>query len=187
MPSLQWLNPPPSFRQDDSTNTIIVQCASNTDLYRRPGKTFDTAHCYTAPVSDDFSVSVQCKANYTDEYQQLGLCLRVAPDEWIKAGVEYYNGLPRVSVVINRADGWSDWSVQRSSELEQSTDRPLFVRMRRTDRTIVIEISFDGNGWDLVRKSYEWDTDQVDVGIMCAAPGQGFEAQFINLEIQGAR
>jgi uncharacterized protein len=47
------------------------------------------------------------------QFDQAGLLLRLtrpgAPTKWLKAGVEFFEGQPRLSVVC--CDRWADWSV----------------------------------------------------------------------------
>ncbi|TPX71812.1 hypothetical protein SpCBS45565_g00764 [Spizellomyces sp. 'palustris'] len=184
-PALRWLNEPPKYTVDHAANVIVVEAAANTDLYRRPGNIHDTAHCYTAPITGSFTTSVRFQADYTSEYQQAGLILRGGPEEWIKAGVEHYNGAPRVSVVVNRAGGCSDWSVTAYPGPQREPRAPLCIRLQRTEGTVTVETWTDVGGWELVRKTYDWGNGPVEMGIMCAAPGPtGFETTFENLEFK---
>ncbi|KAI8823072.1 uncharacterized protein EV422DRAFT_523245 [Fimicolochytrium jonesii] len=158
---------------------IILTAEPHTDLYRRPGKIFDNAPRGLIPATGDFKFQAGFTATYEEEYQQAGLCLYNGPEEWIKAGVERYDGKPRTSVVVNRKGGWSDWSV---SELVSKytvgldVDSPSLVRivMRfvKTGETIQVELLHGVTGkWELVRKTYGWDAEVMNVGLMAASPG----------------
>eukprot|EP00939_MAST-03C_sp_MAST-3C-sp1_P002699 g2699.t1 len=45
------------------------------------------------------------------QFDQAGIMVRVDDDCWVKAGVEYTDGMPRLSCVVTN-EGYSDWSTQ---------------------------------------------------------------------------
>ncbi|KAJ3114965.1 hypothetical protein HDU96_001406 [Phlyctochytrium bullatum] len=161
--------------------SISFTATSNTDLYRRPGKAFSNADVHTVASPHgafSFTLRTQIPA-LPAEYQQAGIVLLAAPlsenDRWIKAGVEKWGGKPRMSVVITRGEEGSDWSVAPWG-VPASADGGVdfWMRLKRTaDGTITIECSYDGTEWYLVRKSYSWDTNPLQIGFMAAAPDNG--------------
>lgn len=76
----------------------------------------------SAPLSTFKSASITFTASYTTQYDQAGLLLifhppgssstsssSSVPPKWIKTGIEFYNGSPRLSTVC--CDNYADWSV----------------------------------------------------------------------------
>lgn len=51
---------------------------------------------------------------------QAGLLLYIDDDNWLKTGIEYCDGLPRLSTVVTRC-GYSDWSTQPWRSSKQQT------------------------------------------------------------------
>lgn len=45
------------------------------------------------------------------QFDQAGIMVIVDDDTWVKAGIEYSDGVPRLSCVVTN-DGYSDWSTQ---------------------------------------------------------------------------
>lgn len=102
----------------------------------------------TAPLSQFRSATVTFSLAYTAQYDQAGLLLALkhpstspaVPPKWIKAGVELYNNVPRLSTVC--CDRFADWSVARlpSDEVEDG------VHQGGKSVTILIEkqVSADG-------------------------------------------
>ncbi|KAJ3108506.1 hypothetical protein HK100_003424 [Physocladia obscura] len=183
---------------------LTLRCETGTDLYRRPGKSFNNATVRTVPTSSGgFAASVYVTvAQLSGEYQQAGLVFAVDSSAltdgssenaaWIKAGVERWHGSLRASVVVTRA-GVSDWSVadfalfnSDTSRLDSSASVGFTVRIvRAADASIVVEMKdaasdSDSDGWVLLRKTYAWSSAPALVGVMCAAPEQGpaFDAHF---------
>lgn len=45
------------------------------------------------------------------QFDQAGIMVRISSDVWVKAGIEYSDGKPRLSCVVTN-EGFSDWSTQ---------------------------------------------------------------------------
>ncbi|KAI8810221.1 hypothetical protein BJ742DRAFT_737480 [Cladochytrium replicatum] len=155
----------------------------STDLYRRPGKAFCNAITHTTESPKGaFTATVRTTIPALGkQYQHAGPVLIASPlaenDNWIKAGVEFWNGSPRASVVITRGENGSDWSV--STFGKDSADFWCRI-LRNAEGTVLVEISYDGKAWELLRKTYNWGTEPVQIGVMAAAPepGTAFDVAF---------
>ncbi|KHN96084.1 uncharacterized protein MAM_05932 [Metarhizium album ARSEF 1941] len=116
---------------------------ANTDMWKKPG---GPAHdVFTAPYrvhskgpTRGFkSATVTFAAAYTHQFDQAGVLLRFTDGDgserkWIKAGVELFDGAPRLSVVCT--DNYSDWSVSDvpcGREIRDAS-RPVTVAVERT-------------------------------------------------------
>ncbi|KAK0726464.1 hypothetical protein B0T21DRAFT_293027 [Apiosordaria backusii] len=189
-------------------SSFTIRAPPATDIWRKPPSTDifnapSTAPSYlnsTAPLLSFVSTSVTFKLPYTHQYDQGGLLLTFThpsqkQNKWIKAGIEYYNSTPRLSVVS--CDNWADWSVAPLADDPPST---LWT-------TISIEKGGDENGISLwvyqVLSSAEkvpvreicWvygldDLDKwtVEVGAMAARPAKGdlgeLEVEVKDMEIK---
>ncbi len=96
---------------------FTIRCPPDTDVWDKPPST----HSFNAPiiyrsttVASLKSAKVTVSANWKHKYDQGGLCLVMNSEsnhkQWVKTGVEYLNGQPRVSTVAT--DRWSDWSLR---------------------------------------------------------------------------
>jgi regulation of enolase protein 1 (concanavalin A-like superfamily) len=171
---MTWLNPPPHHVFGDGV--LHVRTGKETDFWRETFYGFrrDNGHLLHRPVAGDFSAEVTVKGDYKVLYDQAGLMLRQSETHWIKAGIEYTDGLAYFSVVVT--NGNSDWS------LVAVPSGPDGVRIRLTRHAEAIRIQYldaaEGH-WKPVRLAYFPPSASVDVGVMCCSPQrEGFEATF---------
>jgi regulation of enolase protein 1 (concanavalin A-like superfamily) len=176
---LTWLNPPPHHAFGDGT--VQVRTAKETDFWRETFYGFwrDNGHFLYRPVEGDFSAEVTVKGDYKVLYDQAGLMLRLSETHWIKAGIEYTDGLAYFSVVVT--NDTSDWS------LVAIAAGPDGVRIRLTRHAEAIRIQYldstDGH-WKPVRLAYFPVSKSVDVGMMCCSPQrEGFEVTFADFTV----
>ena len=171
---LTWLNPPLHHVFGDGM--VHVRTAKETDFWRETFYGFwrDNGHFLYQPVEGDFSAEVTVKGDYKVLYDQAGLMLRLSETHWIKAGVEYTDGLAYFSVVVT--NDTSDWSLVA---IAAGADG---VRIRLTRHAEAIRVQYldstDGH-WKPVRLAYFPISKSVDVGMMCCSPQrEGFEVTF---------
>ena len=176
---LTWLNPPPHHVFGDGT--VHVRTGKETDFWRETFYGFwrDNGHFLYRPVEGDFSVEVTVKGDYKVLYDQAGLMLRLSETHWVKAGIEYTDGLAYFSVVVTKDT--SDWSLLR---IPNDSDG---VRIRLTRHAEAIRIQYldstDGH-WKPVRLAYFPISKSVDVGMMCCSPQrEGFEVTFSGFSV----
>ncbi|ESZ50293.1 DUF1349 domain-containing protein [Mesorhizobium sp. RSR565B] len=171
---LTWLNPPPHHAFGDGI--VHVRTGRETDFWRETFYGFwrDNGHFLYRPVEGDFSAEVTVKGDYKVLYDQAGLMLRLSETHWIKAGIEYTDGLAHFSVVVT--SDTSDWS------LLSIPTGPDGVRIRLTRHAEAIRIQYldsTDSHWKPVRLAYFPISKSVDVGMMCCSPQrEGFEVTF---------
>ncbi|ESY49825.1 MULTISPECIES: DUF1349 domain-containing protein [unclassified Mesorhizobium] len=171
---LTWLNPPPHHVVGD--DTVHVRTGKETDFWRETFYGFwrDNGHFLYRPVEGDFSAEVTVKGDYKVLYDQAGLMLRLSETHWIKAGIEYTDGLAYFSVVVT--NDTSDWS------LVAIAAGPDGVRIRLTRHAEAIRVQYldsTDSHWKPVRLAYFPVSKSVDVGMMCCSPQrEGFEVTF---------
>jgi len=96
---------------------ITIKASPKTDLWRKPPST-NVDNAPTILISKPInlhkfhSAKVTVSADWNTKYDQGGLALFI-PDEdtskWVKTGIEFVWGKPRVSTVATSR--WSDWSI----------------------------------------------------------------------------
>lgn len=179
MAGMTWLNPPPHHVFGDGT--LTVRTGKDTDFWRETFYGFrrDNGHFFHRAVEGDFTAEVTVKGKYEVLYDQAGLMLRLSETHWIKAGIEYTDGLAYFSVVVT--NGTSDWSLVSIAAGQDG------VRIRLTRHAEAIRIQYldasDGH-WKPVRLAYFPVSRTVDVGMMCCSPQrEGFEATFADFTV----
>jgi len=170
---MQWYNEPQQWQHDD--NKLTVQCDGKTDYWRvtRHGFIKDDAPFYYETVSGDFTATVKITGDYAALYDQAGLMVRESETVWMKCGIEYLEGVQQASAVITR--DFSDWSVLPLPDNPVS----IWIRVERIKEAIEVYFSVDGENFTMIRQGYLTTTEDLQVGMMCAAPtGDGFEVKF---------
>ncbi len=170
---MNWHHEPPHWRVDG--DTLIVTTGPKTDFWRAPDGTVvaDSGHFRAQPINGDFEAQVKLTGDYRDLYDQAGLLLWLDEANWLKCGIELYDGAQQVSAVVTR--GFSDWALTR---LPTNPDA-LWLRLKRHGADIQVQYSLDGTVYYLLRHAYFPPTPQVSIGMMAASPtGTGFEARF---------
>jgi regulation of enolase protein 1 (concanavalin A-like superfamily) len=174
---MTWLNEPPVWQYD--TDRLHAVTGPNTDFWRVTHYGFirDNGHFYYEERTGDFTIEVKIDAKYEALYDQAGVMIRLDAGNWIKAGVEYTDGLPHFSAVVTR--DFSDWSV-----LPTTLTGPVWFRLTKLGAAIRIQYSTDGQSFRMLRLAYFPDSTQTQVGLMCCSPErEGFEAEFSELRI----
>lgn len=60
---------------------------------------------------DEVTISTTFTLRPRAQFDQAGVMVRVSSNVWVKAGIEYSDGQPRLSCVVTN-EGFSDWSTQ---------------------------------------------------------------------------
>jgi regulation of enolase protein 1 (concanavalin A-like superfamily) len=176
---VQWLNEPTQWSAAE--NSLTVTADADTDFWRITsyGYVRDTGHLYGELLSGDFDLSMRVRGAYASQYDQAGAMVRLDEQHWLKTGIEYFDGRPRLSTV-NTADH-SSWAVATLPSAATKADLRLLLA-RRGD-AVEIRYALDDAEPDLAALVY-LPPGQVLAGPMCAAPdGPGFAATFTALTI----
>lgn len=176
---MQWLNEPPQWAQTDQTITLTT--GPQTDFWRVTHYGFirHSGHFFYETIAGDFVVEVIVRGRYRDLYDQAGLMVRANDHHWIKAGLEYVNGVQNLSAVVTH--DFSDWSMMALPSTLES------LRLRLERRGDAIEIFYQNETEDFrpFRLTYFRDAPALQVGIMGASPeGAGFPVTFANYVVQ---
>lgn len=174
-----WLNEPAVHGGNE--RELKLHTDDHTDFWQRTFYGFqrDNGHAYLTPVSGDFSATVAVRGEYEQLYDQAGLLLRIDERNWIKAGIEYTDGLMHFSVVVT--NGISDWSV---IPLHGSmTSDEVNVRITRHGDAVRVHYSVNGAPWQLARLAPFSAADATIGAMACSPERNGFEVTFTDLKI----
>lgn len=178
---MHWFCPPAAA--EVRAGILEVRTAPKSDFWRRThyGFTRDNGHFFYQEVQGDFTAEIRVDGKYQDLYDQAGLMLRVDEENWIKTGIEFFDGHQHASAVVTRE--FSDWSVTRI----QGRPASLWLRVTRKAEAVEVFYSLDGEEYTLLRLAYLVPSAVTQVGPMCASPdGDGFIVQFADFIVRPA-
>jgi len=177
---MQWLNEPASWQR--TGDVLRVSVDSGTDFWRTTGYGYvhDNGHVYGEALPGDLDVSVRVRGAFANQYDQAGIMLRADEHTWLKTGLEFFEGRPRLSTVVTM--GCSSWMV---ADLPPGTDEVTLRVSRRGDAVEVRYAAGDGAA-ELAALVFMPPGREMLAGIVCAAPeGAGFSVAFHDLRIAG--
>jgi regulation of enolase protein 1 (concanavalin A-like superfamily) len=177
--AFHWLNEPADWRGDHSA--LELRTGDTTDFWRKTfyGFVRDNGHAYLSEVSGDFTASAVVLGDYEALYDQAGLMLRIDETRWIKAGIEFTDGLMHFSVVVT--NGVSDWSVIPLHSAKPSD--PVSVRLTRHDDAVRVQFSIGDAPWQMARLC-PFPSNNAEVGVMACSPQRsGFSASFRDISV----
>jgi hypothetical protein len=167
-----WFNEPRRWHREGS----VLICAANpkTDFWRKTYYPYivDNGHFLARKIKGDFVATIKVSGQYHDQYDQAGLMVRYDESNWMKCGIEFFEGRQNMSVVFTR--DYSDWSTA-----PLASGNPLWVRIARKGSAFNVFYALDGKTFTLSRSGYLTPSEVVELGPMLAAPqGNGFEVRF---------
>lgn len=174
-----WLNTPRQWHASDDTLSLVTDL--RTDFWRNTfyGFVRDSGHALLSEVHGDFSAEVSVTAAYETLYDQAGLMLRIDNKCWLKAGIEFTDGLMHFSTVLTNPD--SDWSVI-PLPLAQ-THKPVHIRITRHDTALRVQFRLDDTYWQMARLC-PFPSEPATIGPMACSPERtGLKAEFKGFEI----
>jgi len=175
-----WFNEPRQWRREGSV--LICIADPKTDFWRKTYYPYitDNGHFLARKIKGDFVATIKVSGKYHDQYDQAGLMVRHDESNWMKCGIEFFEGKQNMSVVFTR--DYSDWSTA-----PLASGNPLWLRIARKGSAFNIFYAVDGKTFTLSRSGYLTPAEIVELGPMLAAPeGKGFEARFEDFVIEPA-
>lgn len=173
-----WYNEPSNWSTDK--NGLYIHAEGDTDFWRITHYDFihDDGHFYYQERAGDWVATVKISGEYTSQYDQAGLMVRLNEQTWIKAGIEYIDDRQHLSAVVTREH--SDWSVAPTDLNPES----VYLRLTRQGDAVRIDYSFDDFTYLMLRLAYFPPDVPVQIGPMAAAPtGSGFSVTFEQLTV----
>lgn len=176
--AVRWWNEPAHWSADEGS--LLVTADGGTDFWRLTGYGYarDNGHLYGEVINGDFDLSVRLNGAFSTQYDQAGAMLRLDESNWLKTGVEYYEGRLRFSTVVTI--GQSSWAM---ADLPPDCSE-VSLLLRRRDDAVEILYSATGGEPELCALAYLPPDRDITAGLMCAAPeGRGFRVAFYDFEI----
>lgn len=163
-----WLHEPPQHRIDGGE--LIVSTAHESDFWRTTGYDFIhySGHALLAEFPPNTAMEVEFSAEWTHEFDQAGLLLHADESHWVKAGVEFADGVLGLGAVVT--DGKSDWSV---GQVPEWMDQRIRVRVSRSTDAITVRACLPGEPWRLVRLAPINPALTWRAGPLAASPTRG--------------
>lgn len=176
---MQWFNEPEKWTIENQVLSMFVTSKSDYWRISHYGFTVDDAPFYYALYGGEFEVKVKITGDYKNRFDQAGLMLRIDEQNYIKAGIEFVDGVYNLSTVVTHKT--SDWSVI-------ALEKPVpFIWIKAVRRLDAVEVfySFDDKTYTMMRNAWMQDNTPMMVGVMGACPdGDGFNVKFENFKVK---
>lgn len=162
-----WTTPP--AHEEIRDDGLYVTARKESDAWRITSYGFihDTEHALLVPFDQDTAVEVSFHLDFSAQFDQAGVFIRVDDTTWIKSGIEWSDGEESLGAVVTR--GVSDWSL---APVPGWSGRLVTVRASRSGDAITVRARVDDEPWRLVRVA-PLDPDAVVMaGPFCCAPSR---------------
>jgi regulation of enolase protein 1 (concanavalin A-like superfamily) len=169
-----WTTSPARVEVGDDGMRVTAVEGSDAWRVTSYGFVHDTEHALLAPFEQGTAVEVSFRLDFSAQFDQAGVFVRVDDETWTKAGVERSDGEDGLGAVVTR--GVSDWSL---APVPGWHGREVTVRASRSGDALTVRARVDDEPWRLVRVS-PLDADAATTaGPMCCAPSRdGLTVQF---------
>jgi len=161
----RWTHQPAAVRSDGTD--LLVEAQQGSDAWRHTAYGFvhDSEHGLLAPLPVPGAIEVAFVADYGRTFDQAGVLVRCADDEWVKAGVEMSDGVLQMASVVTH--GTSDWSV---APVPDWAGRHVTVRASLDAGALVVRARVDDEPFRLVRVAEFAAGLPVEAGPYCCSP-----------------
>jgi regulation of enolase protein 1 (concanavalin A-like superfamily) len=162
-----WTNAPATVKLAD--DEMHVTAVEGSDAWRITSYGFvhDTEHALLAPLAQGTAMEVSFHLDFSAQFDQAGIFVKIDDGTWIKAGVERSDGEDSLGAVVTR--GVSDWSL---SPVPGWHGRLVTIRASRAGDALTIRARVDDEPWRLVRVAPLAPDALVTAGPMCCAPSR---------------
>lgn len=152
---------------DDGMRVTAVE---GSDAWRVTSYGFihDTEHALLTPFNQDTAMEVSFLLDFSAQFDQAGIFVKVDNSTWIKAGVERSDGEDSIGAVVTR--GFSDWSL---SPVPGWHGQLVTIRASRSGDALVVRARVGDQPWRLVRVAPLDPDAAVTAGPLCCSPSRG--------------
>lgn len=161
----QWTHEP--VRVEQAADGLHVEAVEGSDAWRLTSYGFVHAdeHALLAPMPATGAVEVDFVAAFEAQFDQAGLFLCIDDEHWVKAGVEFADGVPQLGAVVT--SGHSDWSV---APVPDWVGRTVTIRASREGNAVTLRARVEGEDFRLVRVLPLPEDAEVLAGPLVCAP-----------------
>lgn len=162
-----WTTPP--TRVEIANDGMHVTAVEESDAWRITSYGFihDTEHALLVTFEQNSAMEVAFHLDFSAQFDQAGIFVKVDDTTWIKTGVERSDGEDSLGAVVTR--GMSDWSL---SPIPGWHGRLVTIRVSRSGDALTIRARVDNEAWRLVRVAPLDPDAAVTAGPMCCAPSR---------------
>jgi uncharacterized protein len=174
-----WLNPPERVEQEK--DDLLVTAREKSDFWRTTAYGFvhDDGHALLVPFPNESAVEVSFIVDFAEQFDQAGVMVRVSPEVWLKAGVEFCDGLPQVGAVATNVR--SDWS---QAPVPDWAGREASVRVSRSGDALSVRARCGDEPWSLIRLTPLAPDAEAQAGpALCGPSRAGLTVRFTRFEI----
>lgn len=171
----RWTNDPAALERDGA-GALTVTAIEGSDAWLRTAYGFahDTEHALLAPLAVGEAMEVTLRAEWSGEFDQAGIFVRLDAERWVKAGLEFADQHLQLGAVVTA--GMSDWSTGMADDWATAS---VTVRVSRWDDALIIRARADGGEWRLVRLAPFDGSAPASAGpFLCGPTRAGFRATF---------
>jgi regulation of enolase protein 1 (concanavalin A-like superfamily) len=145
---------------------LLVTAVEGSDAWRETayGYVTDNAHGLLAPMENGQAIEVSFVADFDQQFDQAGLMLRGGETQWIKAGVEYADGVLQLGAVVTRET--SDWS---SGPVEWA-GREVTMSASRLGNAVMVRARTEDEPYRLIRLAWVDPALTLTAGPYLCAP-----------------
>lgn len=160
-----WTNEPEHVAIGDDGLRVTAREGSDAWRLTSYGFVHASEHALLAPLEPESAIEVQFRLDFSEQFDQAGIFVKVDDESWIKAGVELSDGEESLGAVVTR--GSSDWSL---SPVPLWAGRLVTVRVSRSGNALTVRARVDDEPWRLVRVAPLDPDAEVSAGPFCCAP-----------------
>lgn len=141
-----WTNAPAAATPHGGA--LIVEAVKGSDAWRTTSYGFvhDTEHALLTEFPQEGAMEVDFVADFSEQFDQAGILLRLDDEHWIKAGTEYADGILQAGAVVT----WplSDWSV---APVPNWAGRQVTIRASRVGDAVTFRARVGDEPWQFLR------------------------------------
>jgi uncharacterized protein len=170
----RWTNAPLSVTEDG--DDLLVEVVEGSDAWRTTAYGFvhDTEHALLAPFEAGTAIEVTFTAAFSQQFDQAGVFVRATDEVWIKAGLEYADGVLGAGAVVS--NGSSDWSV---GAVPEWLGTRVTIRVSRLNDAIVVRARANDEPFRLLRVApFPVDAGLAAGPLACAPTRSGLIVRF---------
>lgn len=174
----EWLNPPLSAKM--TADGFVVLAKEKSDFWQKTsyGFQYNSGHALLNDFPNESAIEASWKLDYRHQFDHAGLIVYSDETNWIKAGVEFADGLPQLGAVVTREI--SDWSV---APVPSWMNKEVHLRFSRSGDALTIRAKSEDE-WQFVRLAPLDPNRYWKVGIFCCSPlRSGLELCFTDLRV----